>query len=432
MIPSPDWTDLLKPFQPYFTQPGFRLFTALILVCAQIDRRLLVSHVAMSGMVGRSISAFYRFLKEGSWSVCDIGQVLASMIINQCCPKSEDSGQQRVFVAIDDTVAPKFGKDFEGLGVHHDPMNRANPKRLSRGHCFVCLAFIAEQTKDHFVAMFTRAALYVQEKCCQAGQQFVTKLELAVSLMQQVRTPAHVVLIAIADGAYAKKFFVQGIFQSGRHVISRLRTDTVFYDHPEPRPAGQRGRPRKFGQKHKAKVWAAQSEGWQEASLVLYGKMARVKIKSREAIHRRLGGVTIRIVAVCWRSKANVCEDPVYLFSTDPSLTDIEIVRAYGSRFSIETGFRDSKQSFGFSTYQVRCRTSIDRIVHLCLWSQTLLRLRFWHVKPLPIYGDWRKPLSYLTLSQQKQEARLRDGILDTSVPIEPNVKKQRRLELAA
>jgi hypothetical protein len=73
---------------------------------------------------------------------------------------------------------------------------------------------------------------------------------------------------------------------------------------------------------------------------------------------------------------------------------------------TIETGFRDSKQSFGLTTYQVRSERSIERLVHLCLWAQTLLRLRCWQAKPQPIYGDWRKALGYLTLAQQKRLSR--------------------------
>lgn len=433
MTPSPEWNELLKPLRPYFTQPGFCLFTAFVLVCAQLDRRLLVTHVAFSGLVERHFTCFYRFLREESWSAQNVGQRLASMVVEKCFKKPDDKkvGPTRVFAAIDDTVAAKYGKHFDDLGIHHDPMNRDNPKRLSRGHCFVCLALIAEQAKDHFVAMFVRAAMYVQKKSCCGSQVFATKLELAVSLMHQVQTPAYTLLIAVADGAYAKNTFVQGVIGSGRHVISRLRTDTVFYDYPQPPQAKKPGRPRKYGDKHKAKVWAAQADGWSQTTIVLYGKAAKVKIKSRLALHRRLGGISIRIVAVCWQSKQDVCEDPVFLFSTDTTLTAEEIVRVYGSRFCIETGFRDSKQSFGLSTYQVRRRVSIDRLIHLCLWSQTLLRLRYWQVKPLPIYGDWRKPLSYLTLSQQKQLAKLKDGNLDTSVPIEPSVKNSTQVAIA-
>ena len=109
----------------------------------------------------------------------------------------------------------------------------------------------------------------------------------------------------------------------------------------------------------------------------------------------------MRLVAVRWGKRP-----PVFLFCTDTTLSAPEIVQAYCARFAIETGFRDAKQSFGLSTYQVRHRASIERIVHLCLWAQTLLRLRTWNQQPEPVSGGWRKPLDYLTLGQQKRLAQ--------------------------
>ena len=157
----------------------------------------------------------------------------------------------------------------------------------------------------------------------------------------------------------------------------------------------------------------------EDVALVLSGKSAVWKIKTCVCLHQSLGA-PIRIVAVRWSKKDKAKDNkPVFLFATDTAMTAAEIVRAYGSRFAIETGFRDSKQGFGFSTYQVRKQISIERIVHLCLWAQTLLRLRFGECRPTADYGDWRHELTYLTLSQQKQEARQADGILDTSVPVD-------------
>jgi hypothetical protein len=39
-------------------------------------------------------------------------------------------------------------------------------KKFSHRHGFVCLAGLAEQTRDHFVALFIGCALYMQEKAC--------------------------------------------------------------------------------------------------------------------------------------------------------------------------------------------------------------------------------------------------------------------------
>jgi hypothetical protein len=185
-------------------------------------------------------------------------------------------------------------------------------------------------------------------------------------------------------------------------VLSRLRSDTVFYDFPpvrKKRPNGKYppGKPRKYGQKHKAATWAKTSGGWRSVTLRLYGQRVTLSVKTRMVIQRTLR-VRMRLVAVEWE------EHPVvFLFCTDTRMTPEAIVCAYCARFAIETGFRDAKQSFGFSTYQVRREVGFVRLLNLCLWAQTLLRLYCWNRQPEPIYGAWRKALSYLTLSQQKR-----------------------------
>ena len=247
-----------------------------MLVFAHLDHRLWVTQVVLSGLVERHFTSFYRFLREGDWSVEAVRQPMWNLCIWRCT----DASSGRLFVAIDDTVAAKSGKHFEALGVHHDPMNRQHPKRLSPGHCFVCVAALGQQGVEHFVALFIGAALYVQEKACIAEQQlFRTKLELGAHLLVGLWTPPEVVVIAVADGAYARFAFVQPVTQAGRHVISRLGSDTVFYDLPPVKRKGQKGRPRTYGAKHKAKDWAHKEKGWKEHRLRLYGKEATRSLK---------------------------------------------------------------------------------------------------------------------------------------------------------
>jgi len=421
--PSPEWKVLLEPFESLFTRPGYRYFCAFVLVFAHIDQRLWVTQVVLSGLVHRHFTSFYRFLREGAWSSEAVAQRVWSLCWRHCIAEGG-----RLFAAIDDTVAAKLGKHFEGLGLHHDPMNRQHPKRLSHGHCFVALAALGKQAEEHFVALFVAAALYVPEKACLEGHRFATKLELAARLALSLWSAPEVILFLVVDGAYAKKSFVSAVCGAGQHVLSRLRSDTVFYDLPPVKKKGQRGRPRKFGAKHKASEWAAKQKGWRAVTLRLYGRQANLQIKTRVVLQRRLG-VKIRLVAVRWGERRTV-----FLFCTDVGLAAEQVVRFYCARFAIETGFRDAKQSFGFSSYQVRSKSSIERIVHLCLWAQTLLRLRFWDAKPEPVYGDWRKPLSYLTLSQQKRlsQEQVRFGILDGSRERGAVAEKTDPLPLAA
>jgi hypothetical protein len=419
--PSPEWEVLLEPFRDLFTQAGYRYFCAFVLVFAHLERRLWVTQVILAGLVdGRHFTSFYRFLREAKWSVTAVRQRLWAPCRARCVDAAG-----RVFVAADDTVAAKRGGKFDGLGWHHDPMNRQHPRHLTHGHCFVCLAGIAEQTRDHFVALFVGCALYVQQKACHAPRVFATKLELAARLACELELGPGQVLVLVADGAYARQPFVQALRQAGRHVVSRLRNDTAVYDAPPPREPGQRGAPRKYGEKHKAREWAAQQE-WEETRMRLYGRERRVLYQTRVGLQKTLGE-TIRLVAV------RLGDGPVvFLFSTDLTLTATEIIRVYAARFPIEIGFRNSKQEFGFATYQVRSGASIERIAHLCLWSQTLLQLRCWEVRPEASYGPWRKPLQYLTLAQQKAYSLSKCMNTHDTVPVRPTGEKGMGLPRAA
>lgn len=411
LSPSPAWEVRLAPFRSLFTQPGFRFFCAFMLTLAHTDGRLWVTSVVLSGLLDRHFTRFYGFLRQGAWSLSAVRQQLFTQCLSVCVDE-----EARLLEAVDDTVCPKYGRKFESLGLHHDPMNRQHPRQLSRGHCFVCLTLLGQPIREHFVALFVACALYVQKSVREAAQQssaFATKLELAVRLVLELPIPPGVLVIVLADGAYARQAFVVPICASGRHVVSRLRSDAVFWDLPpilKKRANGKKavGRPRKYGKKHKAREWAASLGTWRNVTLRLYGRQTSVKVKTRVVIQRTFG-VRIRVVAVQWEERPFV-----FLFSTDITMSAEAIVQAYCARFAIETGFRDAKQSFGLSTYQVRNETGILRLVHLCLWAQTLLRLVCWKERPQPIYGDWRKPLGYLTLAQQKrlsqQACRVSDG----------------------
>ena len=235
--------------------------------------------VILSNLLGRHFTNFYRFLESKTWSTEKVAQKLWKM----CQPCAQK--QKRLFVAIDDTVAQKTGRHFDGLGVHHDPMNKQHPKRLSRGHCFVCLAALAEQGYGHFVALFLSCALYVQKKACQAGRKFATKLERAADLVKALPIPPETQVFAVCDGAYAKKNFVSPVVQSGRQVISRLRSDTPFHDLPPARkklPSGKYGpgRPKEYGKKYKAQHWAQTMGTWREVTLMLYGRPATLQVKT--------------------------------------------------------------------------------------------------------------------------------------------------------
>ena len=161
--PSPEWEVLLEPFQSLFTKPGFRYFRVFVFVFAHLDGRLWVTQVILSSLLERHFTNFYRFLASPAWSPEAVAQKLARLCLPYCLQEGN-----RLLVALDDTVARKSGTHFDSLGVHHEPMNKAHPKRLSVGHCFVCLALLGQPVVGHWVALFLSCALYVQKQACSA------------------------------------------------------------------------------------------------------------------------------------------------------------------------------------------------------------------------------------------------------------------------
>src|SRR5690348_10197745 len=104
MRPSPEWEVLLEPFQPLFTLRGYRYFCAFVLAFAHLDRRLWVTQVILAGWVDRHFASFYRFLRDGAWSVPQVRKKLWELCWERCRGEGH-----RVVVGADDTVAAKYG-----------------------------------------------------------------------------------------------------------------------------------------------------------------------------------------------------------------------------------------------------------------------------------------------------------------------------------
>ncbi|MCC6443183.1 MAG: transposase [Armatimonadetes bacterium] len=193
---TPDWEILLSPFQSLLSPTGFRYFRAFVLTFAHLDGRLWVTQVLLTHWLGRHFTHVYRFLESPAWTT----EALARQVVQMWLPRCLQAGG-RLFVAVDETVVAKRGPAFEGIGTHYDPMNRQHPRRLSRGHCWVCLAVLGAQGIGHWVALWVACALYVPRSACQKGQAFATQWDLAGQLVAALPSLAPTQGVAVGDGA---------------------------------------------------------------------------------------------------------------------------------------------------------------------------------------------------------------------------------------
>lgn len=290
------------------------------------------------------------------------------------------ASDNRLTLALDDTPTPRYGPHVQGAGIHHNPTPGPAGSPFVYGHVWVVLGLLVRHATWGVTALPLLARLYIRKKDLPTidvkhRPEFRTKLEFAVALLRWAMTwlkhwgkP----LWVVADGAYAKAAFLKPMKTLGVTVVSRLRKDSALCTVPGPRPAGQRGRLRVYGeQRISLAKRAGQRRGWTQATFDLYGQSVEKTYKTFVATWRPAGGA-IRVVLV---------DEPngwVAFFCSDPTASVADVLEAVADRFSLETAFRDVKEIVGAGQQQVRFVWANVGALHICLWTFVMTEAWAW------------------------------------------------------
>lgn len=288
----------------------------------------------------------------------------------------------RLVLALDDTPTQRYGPQVQGAGVHHNPTPGPAGSPFVYGHVWVVLGLLVAHPLGGIVALPLLARLYIRQKhlgaiAAKHRPAFATKLVMAVDLVQWAHGWLSMwgkAVWVVADGAYAKAPVLKPLLGLGVTVVSRLRKDAALCSVPEPEP--KRRGPRRVYGKHRVSLAkrAGQKGGWATGTFTVYGKAVVKTFKTFEATWRPAGGA-IRVVLVAepkgW----------VAFFCTDTTATVADILGLVADRFSLETCFRDLKQTVGAGQQQVRGVASNVGCFHLCAWAFTLTEVWAWNQK---------------------------------------------------
>ena len=165
----------------------------------------------------------------------------------------------------------------------------------------------------------------------------------------------------VADAWFSKATFVNEACAMGFHVISRLRDDAALWYSHEGVRTGRRGRPRVKGEKidfdnlDLSKCEALDIDGGAAYAINAYSKAMKRNI--RIVVHYPTSG-----------------GHKIY-FSTDLSMSAIDIIEYYRTRFQIEFCFRDSKQFSGLNHCQARDLRKLDFAFNASLASVNIAKV---------------------------------------------------------
>ena len=252
----------------------------------------------------------------------------------------------------DASFVSKSGKHTEGLGKFYSGCAGKVLKGLeSSGLGIVnmshntCYMLDVKQTKDN--DEYARTMFYSDHVLACKDQL----TELGVTIL-------------VGDGYYAKAQFMEVITASGLTLVSKLRRDCdlrYVYEGLQ----GQRGRPRKYdGKVNFDDLSRFESvEGHCLEHTEVYTKVVYSMITKQK----------IRVVLL--RFDHGGKQGTAVLFSTNTSLSALNIIRYYKARFQIEFCFRDAKQHVGFEDCQSLKSDVIEFHLNASMTTLNLMKL---------------------------------------------------------
>ena len=390
MVPE-SFALLLAAFAPCFTAPTFETFRYLVAGWLQCPGRHTVTGVVVAAgahVVGwRHISVFHRFFSRARWDADAIGQMVFTLAL-RLLPVGV-----AIILLVDDSLARKEGKAIALGSMHHDPLLSRGRKAFSRfGHVWVVLAIWVPLPfgvigGPRGVAIPFLFRLYVGRRPGNradapsrptSGQRYQkaraafpadpaprpTKPDLAREAIALVAgwaadlAPERTVYVA-GDTGYVNQTTVDGR-PPNVEVIGPLRMDAALWTPPPPRRPGQRGRPRKRGERVPTPAAQGQTRAhWHRLPVTLYGRTVRPLVFRGTALwYSVLRDAPLRYVVV--RDPRGRRKDAAFC-CTDLGVSVAFLLQTYAARWTLEVTFFLLKGLLGFEEPQNQTAHAVRR-----------------------------------------------------------------------
>lgn len=256
---------------------------------------------------------------------------------------SKNIVSKKLAIALDPSYIPKSGKSTYGRGKYWSGV--AKSAKWGLDICGFAVVDIENNTAFHLKAYQTPSAKTLEEN----GLNLLSHYASLVS--ENAKTFKEFSPYLLADAYFSKKPFLDSVIESGMHLISRLRDDSVLFFKYTGEKTGKRGAPQKFTGKVNLNdidincfSLELESEEIKIYSAIVYSKAFKRDIKLAIAIFYKNGKELTRKL----------------YFSTDLNQKGIEVVEYYRSRFQIEFLYRDAKQHTGLTDCEARSKEKLD------------------------------------------------------------------------
>lgn len=231
-------------------------------------------------------------------------------------------GAQNAILILDDTVAPREGKQIEGIGIHH------SAKGLVKGLCAVTA--IVKAGAQSFVFALSG---YRPRKVCPPGT-FKSKVELALEILREVFLLFPRGLTVVMDTWYACAPILNPIQEAGWTFLAALKQNRYVYLGTLKLTVHLLAKRR---MSYKRVRVSKKKRFWITSQIVWLPQVGRVRL-----FITRLGN------------------EHRFFVTNQLDMTESEMAKIYSQRFAIEVFHKDIKQHLGFGEMFMRSWTGVQ------------------------------------------------------------------------
>ena len=376
--------DLLAPLQEEFsnTKQGqkrqvwfaYTLLAVVVPFTSSITSNLLRALQTLFGLEIQS-QRFYAFMASTTLPWKSLWRTMWGLIPS---PATEE----RIIVALDDSINPKSGRKIFGCGHFHDHAAKGNQTSYPWSQCILVIGLL-KKVKSRWACLPLDFRFYMMKKDIEAKSinvkqkgkvvPFESKMEQAAMMLKEVQAYYQQPVLAVTDSWFGNNGLWAPLERGAGgkfHLLSRMRTNITLYDFAPVLADGEKrraGRPRKYGDRFgSVDECAARLRARRESYTVfLYGKKREVEAYSQVVMLKTMK-CSVRVVWVYRKTRY------VALMTTDLTLSVEQIIEYYGARWKIESGFKEIKQEIGSSKSQARNASSVLNHLNFCMMATTL------------------------------------------------------------